>query len=114
MLPEHKNFTAFGLAGLHSVGMDVFETEKSEKEIMNEMSEFVFNARKNQLKTFIQGVRSISLFTAAVTTGFDYISGYALSSVLESAEDVHAFKLDMPYLSLLQPVQPAPDSQQES
>ena len=114
LLPEHKNFTAFGLAGLHSVGMDVFETEKSEKEIMNEMSEFVFNARKNQLKTFIEGVRSISLFTAAVTTGFDFISGYALSPVLESAEDVHTFKLDMPYLSLLQPVQPAPDSQQES
>lgn len=98
---NHTNFLAFNTAGLHAVGIDIFNTELSEEALMNKIVKFVSNSKKNQLKTYIIGVRSISMYTIAMTEGFDYMAGYALTETAKSAEEVYAFQLNIPYLSLL-------------
>lgn len=96
--PEHGNFPAYRTAGLHAVGIDVFSMTKNERALIKDMETFVVNAKENQLRTYAHGIRSISLLTAAICTGFDYLDGYALSSVATGALDVHGFSLAAPYL----------------
>jgi len=94
---DHGNFPAYRTAGLHAVGIDVFNPSKSEKMLIKDMETFVINAKQNQLRTYVHGVRSISLLTATICAGFDYLDGYALSSVASGALDVKGFSLAAPY-----------------
>lgn len=96
--PDHGNFPAYRTAGLHAVGIDVFNLNKPEKLLIKDMDAFVESAKQNQLRTYAHGIRSISLLTAAICAGFDYLDGYALSSVATGAMDVHGFSLAQPYL----------------
>lgn len=100
---DHTSFPEFRTGGLHAVGIDLYATDEKEAVIMKKMEVFVTSADKNHLKTYVLGLRSISLFTAAVTEGFDYIAGHALTAASETAEDISAFNFGMPYLSLLKP-----------
>ena len=99
---EQQDFSACRGLGVHAVGMDVYNSADSEAELMRKMSVFSQRAHKAQLKTYIEGVRSLSLFTAAMTSGYDYIAGYAISGVVESTEEIRAFQLDSLYMSMLQ------------
>jgi len=98
---DHGNFPAYRTAGLHAVGIDVFNPSKSEKMLIKDMETFVTNAKQNQLRTYAHGVRSISLLTATICAGFDYLDGYALSSVATGALDVKGFSLAAPYQAYL-------------
>ncbi|HEY9081485.1 hypothetical protein [Magnetovibrio sp.] len=97
--PDHGNFPAYRTAGLHAVGIDVFSQTKSERMLIKDIETFVSNAKENQLRTYAHGIRSISLLTAAICTGFDYLDGYALSSIATGALDVQGFSLAAPYLN---------------
>ena len=97
---DHTNFAAYRIAGLHAVGVDIYAEKRSEAEIMKRMDRFVELANKNALKTVIHGVRTLSLKTAAVTSGFDYIDGYALTSVAEVPEGAYALGLEASYRPL--------------
>jgi len=99
---DHTSFPAFKVAGLHAVGIDIYKSELSEDKLMKKLSKFVSAAKKNQLKTYILGVRTLSMYTIAVSEGVDYMAGYALSETAKDAQEVYAFKLDMPYLSLVE------------
>jgi hypothetical protein len=101
--PEHRDFPAFRTAGLHAVGIDVYGTVKREETLMREMESFATAANQNRLKTYVLGIRSISLYTAAVASGFDYAAGHALTSIAEAAEGAYVYRLETPYLSVLDP-----------
>ena len=96
--PEHGNFPAYRAAGLHAVGIDVFSMGKTENMMVKDMEKFVKNAKQNELKTYIHGIRSISLLTAAISIGFDYLDGYALGSVVDQAQDIRGFSMADAYL----------------
>ena len=97
---NHSDFSGFKAAGVHAVGIDIYNSTAREKSKMTEMDEFIRRAKGVQLKTYVHGIRTISLYTAAVCSGFDYLAGYALTSVSEVPRDAYAFSPDMPYLSL--------------
>lgn len=97
---DHTYFEDFRTAGLHAVGVDVYSPRRSEATVMKKLDAFVANAKKCQLKTYVHGVRTISLYAAAISSGFDYIAGHALNSAVRSAEDIHAFRMVAPYLDL--------------
>ncbi len=99
---NHKNFSDYRSAGLHAVGVDIYSEERSEKEIMRDMDNFAGAASRNNLKTYIHGVRTTSLKTAAIASGFDYIDGYALTSVIDSPGGAYPLGLKDSYLPLLE------------
>lgn len=103
--PEHRDFPAFRTAGLHAVGIDIYNAAKREETLMREMENFAQAANVNKLKTYVLGIRSISLYTAAVASGFDYAAGHALTSIAEAAEGAYVYRLETPYLSVLDPSQ---------
>lgn len=91
---EHTNFMGYHMAGIHAVGIDLFEVVENEKTLIKAMNKFVEAANKNALKTYVHGVRSLSLNTAAVTCGFDYIDGYVLTSASESSDGAYFLEIE--------------------
>jgi len=91
------NFQSFRAAGFRAVGIDVYSSGAAEAEVMQGIDDFIEGARRHQLKTYILGVRSVSLYTAAVTAGFDYMSGHALSEAFSAPTEVVAYRLDQPF-----------------
>jgi hypothetical protein len=96
---EHRDFMGFHAAGVHGVGIDLFEYAEGEKKLLKDMEKFVAAANKSALKTYVHGVHSLSLNTAAVTSGFDYIDGYVLTSVSESTEGAYFLEIKDLYKS---------------
>lgn len=83
-LPLGQNSLAsFRLAGLHAVGADIYYSRDPEPSLMRSMDQFVEKAEKQSLKTYIHGLRTVSLTTAAISSGFDYIDGYSLSCIVD-------------------------------
>ncbi len=97
---DQGDLSGFKAAGMHAVGVDLHDLRDREKTIMSEMDEFVRKAKVINLKTYVHGVRSISLYTAAVCSGVDYFAGYAVESISKVPRDAYVFSPDMPYLSL--------------
>lgn len=98
---ENRNFSAFRTAGLHAVGIDLYTRLKREDRLMRQMEEFAKIANRYKLKTYILGLRSISLHTAAVASGYDYAAGHALTSIADAAEGAYVFHSETPYIRAL-------------
>ena len=94
-------FGSYRVAGLHAVGVDIYYSQEREATMMRQMEKFVAAANKEFLRTFIHGVRTISLNTAAITAGFDYVDGYALSSVANVPKHAERYELSSLYRPLL-------------
>lgn len=101
--PEHRDFPAFRISGLHAVGVDLYNNRNREEALLRELDEFAQIAAKNNLKSYALGVRSISLYTAIVAAGFDYAAGHALTSTADTPENAYVYRMESPYLSLLEP-----------
>ena len=99
--PEHRDFPAFRVSGLHAVGVDLYNSRIREEALLRELEDFAANAAKNNLKSYALGVRSISLYTAIVAAGFDYAAGHALTSAAETPENAYVYRMESPYLALL-------------
>ncbi|OHC76199.1 MAG: hypothetical protein A3G18_04810 [Rhodospirillales bacterium RIFCSPLOWO2_12_FULL_58_28] len=98
---DHRNFMAYRIAGLHAAGTDIFSDKRKEADIMREMNGFVEAANNQNLKTYIHGVRTLSMKTAAIASGFDYIDGYALTSVADAPDGAYSLGLEQSYRPLL-------------
>ena len=104
---ERRSFASFHLAGLHAVGADIYYSSDREDALMAKMDSFVERAARESLRTYVHGLRSISLTTAAIATGFDYIDGYSLSSVVDIPQKPLRFDLRQLYEPRLVGRQPA-------
>ncbi len=97
---DHDNFDAYRAAGLHAVGADIYSERGDEAELMARMDRFAELASRNRLKTYIHGVRTSSVMTAAIASGFNYIDGYALTSVADEPVGVYSLALEDSYRNL--------------
>lgn len=96
-----KNFGTCRSAGLHAVGTDLYYSHERELVTMKQMNQFVASANKEFLKTYIHGIHTVSLNTAAITAGFDYVDGYALTSVANAPKQACRYDLHAMYSPLL-------------
>lgn len=92
---DRKIFGACRSAGLHAVGADIHYSGERESVLLKKMDRFVEGANQEMLKTYIHGVRTTSMTTAAISAGFDYVDGYALTTVVDIPKracryDIHA------------------------
>ncbi len=93
----HRDFGGYRNIGLHAVGVDLYNDRRDEQKIIKDMEGFAESAGKFNLHTYVHGVRSISLTTAAICAGIDYVDGYAITDVQEGAKDVQYYSIRMPY-----------------
>jgi EAL domain-containing protein (putative c-di-GMP-specific phosphodiesterase class I) len=99
-----KPFERFHNAGLHAVGtsVDIAAARRSEATIMGLMEKFVAGAGRAGLRTYAAGLNTLSLATAAVATGFDYVGGDAIHELIDSPEHVLRFDPEDLFSRLLQ------------
>ena len=107
---DHKVFKGYHESNVHAVGIDVYKHAGNERDVMERIRAFLKVAKYHRLKTYIIGIDTISLYSAAIAEGFDYIAGYALANSVASAEDIYKFELETPYAQLLDRLRGPKDS----
>ncbi len=67
------------------------------------MERFVGRASKAGLRTSVYGLNTLSLTTAAISSGFDYIEGDAVHSEVDQPDHVYRFQSEDLFAHLLSP-----------
>ena len=70
-----QQFRRWGNFGLHAVGVDMSQFLGSEADIMQGLEQFAEAAEGAKLRTYAYSIPSLSLTTATVVSGIDYIGG---------------------------------------
>lgn len=82
---------SLGETGVPVVGVNLAELRLPERQVMKAMDRFCELAQKSGLRTYVHGLRTLSLTTAAVGAGFDYIDGDVVTSVVEAPGGLYHF-----------------------
>jgi hypothetical protein len=80
--------------GILAVGVELGTNPGTEERLMSAFRDFVANAEKARLVSYIHGLRSFSLTIGAIGAGFAYVDGDPVSSISERPEDAYRFGLD--------------------
>lgn len=98
---SQRDFGGFRDIGLHAVGIDLYGEWRSEEWIIEQVNQFAESAEAHSLKTYVHGVRRISLNSALICAGIDYVGGYPISGASNVSPDVSAFDIHTIYGSLM-------------
>ncbi len=78
------------LGGLYAAGFDVGAMRTPEKAIIEAMNRFAEQAARRQLRTYVHGLKTRSLASAAIAAGFSFVGGDVVATVA-GAEPPAAF-----------------------
>lgn len=84
-------FRPAGDTGVGVVGVSLTGLRWSEKRLMAAFDRFCEGAQKAGLSTYVQGLRTMSMTTAAVAAGFGYIDGDTVMSVVDEPPGIFKF-----------------------
>ncbi len=98
---DSADFEKLRQMGVWGTGVDVGNIPLSESEIIEGMDTFNESASKFGLATYIHGLPSISLTSAAAGAGFTFIDGDPVMSVVDVPESVSPFDVESIYRSML-------------
>ncbi|MEX2615951.1 MAG: hypothetical protein WD767_07635 [Alphaproteobacteria bacterium] len=85
------DFRSFVGSGVFAVGVDLNDWEGAERSLMKRMDGFVAGAHKSGLETFIHGLTSLSMTTAAIGSGFDYLHSDIILPDVDAPAHIHKF-----------------------
>lgn len=98
---RQSRFAGYRAAGIYAVGLDFYDFGRQGDVSMASLDAFAEAAEKAGLRLFAHGIRSISLSTAVVCAGFDYVGGHAVSDVALAPREPSPFDPKAPYRRLL-------------
>lgn len=87
--------------GVYGVGLEIGTLKDPESEVIAGMEQFNEDARAAGLSTYVHGLRSLSLISAAAGAGFKFIDGDPIMSILDTPQSVAPFDLQSLYGPLL-------------
>jgi hypothetical protein len=94
---ESTDFSAFRGTRVAAVGCNIAAYPASELTIIQCMNRFVRAAEKVQLETYVRGLRSVSLTSAAAGAGFRYIDGDSIGEFVQHPTHIVKFGLNEVY-----------------
>ncbi|CAA7622083.1 hypothetical protein MTBLM5_430021 [Magnetospirillum sp. LM-5] len=95
--PDQTALPAFRQAGIHAVGIDIYAAAEPEDVLFPKLDSFVAAAAQAGLKTYCHGIRTLSLYSAAIAAGFDYVDGHAITMAVEAPKKALHYPLDLPF-----------------
>lgn len=98
---DYKNFAGLRNAGFHAVGISMEGRQDNEAAAIHRMGRFAEAASRRGLRSFVHGLRSRSLTSAAVAAGFNYIDGDTIEIAADGLNEVSPFDIDSLYKPLL-------------
>lgn len=94
-LRRDVNFHYLAEAGVNVAGVRLDHSDLSEQEIINLLSGFSSKAKSHKIpKTFLLGVKSLSITTSAVCAGYDYLGGKAIHTCVQHPDTVHRYQYE--------------------
>lgn len=91
LTPKAGRMQQWRNAGVHAVGFHRGPGDGGEDALIGTMERFAESAAAANLFTYILGADSLSLVTAAVTSGFDYVAGDAIVRPVDSPNGISGF-----------------------
>lgn len=80
--------------GIAAIGFEHFAAYGvAESKQIAEMERFAAAAKKAALATYVHGLRTISLTTAAIAAGFDFVDGDVVTSVVDTPGGAYSFQM---------------------
>ena len=99
---ERADFQTYTAAGIVGAGADLTGMEGDEADIIEMMNQFAEKANDAGLRTYVHGLRSLSLTTAAVCAGFDHVDGDAVTSIVDEPPGIYPLDPGKLYADLAQ------------
>lgn len=91
---DNSRFARLRSLSAHAVGFDLDDYSAwPESRVIAEMNRFAEGATFEGLTTYVRGLRSLSLTTAAICAGFNYIDGPAIAEPVDTPQRVFALKI---------------------
>ena len=94
---DHPRFEDFLNVGLHSIGVDVADSTLPETELIRKLELFRARADRFGLRCHVHGTKSVSLTTASVCAGFEYVAGDAVAGTIDRPGGVHSYDIERFY-----------------
>lgn len=92
-----QRFRQWRTFGLHAVGIDMSQYLGAEADIMRGLEEFAAAAEDAKLHTYAYGIPSLSLTTATVVSGIDYVGSDMIAPPTRQPLQVAEFDTEMLY-----------------
>jgi hypothetical protein len=96
---EESDFEIPAAVGVHSVGLDLGETAETETHILSLLGRFAETAHRAGLRCHVHGAATSSIALAAVSAGFDYLAGDAISGTVAAPGDIRPFDTENLFLN---------------
>lgn len=86
-------FATFRSCGILAVGVNASTMQGSESDVIQSLNKFAEAAAKADVQCYVHGLRSLSMTTAAVAAGFNYVDGTPVASIADAPGSVYRFGL---------------------
>ncbi len=87
-----RDLNAWRGKGLHAIGLDLAHYKADEAPLMKGMDDFMDATSAIGARTYINGLRTTSLATAAIASGFDYLSGAAIAPLVQTPDLIRRYE----------------------
>lgn len=94
---DTTDFELYRQLNFHSVGFDLAETPLTEEALLPVFEKFVNTAQSHRLHSFVHGVGAPRWAVAAISAGFTYIDGPAISGPTEMPASIQEFAVEYLY-----------------
>lgn len=86
---DEPDFNAVSDGGFFAVGADLRNHAGTELKLIKQMENFAEKASRQGFNTYIHGLDSLSLTTAAVCAGFHFIDGDGITSLIDAPKQMY-------------------------
>ncbi len=86
-----KSLAKYDKIGLHAIGIDLRGNKTPEAELIPRINQFVAEAERHKLWTYVRSLRSSSLVLAANTAGVRYVEGDRIGPLVEVPMHIHKY-----------------------
>ena len=97
---DREDFHNYQYSGIAAVGVDAYPLDQDQEQLAFQLSDFVERANAQSLKTYVHGIRSLSLSTFVSCSGFDSVGGHALTNAIKAPRSAYLYKLLFKYIAM--------------
>lgn len=93
-MPRHRtSLLALERQRIHGVGLDLSDTDSPERRLVDELKAFAAGASRAGFRTYVRGLATVGLASAAVCARFDYADGDAVREVTATPDGIYRYDL---------------------
>lgn len=97
---DREDFHNYAYCGISAIGVDAYPFDQDSEELAFRLDAFVERADTQSLKSYVYGIRSLSLSTYVSCAGFHWVGGHALTNAIKAPRAAYLYKLLFKYVAM--------------